>query len=201
MHMLSTTLLLQLNFVCCLVSTNFTESTRLRASPRRIIQAVGPWEGTNFGTKPKPVPFLRSHAGKKWQKNLRLRLSPPLLVFVTALHLLENCCFNKVQFHPTMTTFAFCGWKKPRLAQKKSQSWFNFCTLPHHLHGLIVQHENFLLSKSLQPTIIKYPHDDDDDDHLHVNSVACKWSKLWLGASKSGAWHLLLQSSSSSSSL
>ena len=133
-----------LNFSCtCLVQLCFFSSTLYvslfpqisqRASPRRIIQAVGPQEGTNFGTKPKPVPFLRSHAGKKWQKNLRLRLSPPLLVFVTALHLLENCCFNKVQFHPTMTTFAFCGWKKPKLAQKKSQSWFNLWKLPHHLH-------------------------------------------------------------------
>ena len=130
MHMLSTTLLLR---YLTLYVALFPQISQ-RASPRRIIQAVGPWEGTNFGTKPKPVPFLRSHAGKKWQKNLRLRLSPPLLVFVTALHLLENCCFNQVQFHPTMTTFAFCGWKKPKLAQKKSQSWFNFWKLPHHLH-------------------------------------------------------------------
>ena len=39
-----------------------------RASLRRIMQAAGPQERTNFGTKPKSVAFLWSDAGKSDRK-------------------------------------------------------------------------------------------------------------------------------------
>ena len=201
MHMLSTTLLLQ---YLTLYVALFPQISQ-RARPRRIIQAVGPQEGTNFGTKPKPVPFLRSHAGKSdrkiygwdfllhcwslWQPYIYLRIA-------------ASTKFNSTQ-----------QWEPLHFVDEKSPSWRrkslnlgsifeNFLTLTMLIVWLNCTTWEFTTFKVFTTNNHHYPHDDDDDDdHLHVNSVACKWSKLWLGASKSGAWHLLMLQLLSSSSL
>ena len=152
MQMHSTIVDLQFHFVCYPVSTNITEgkaeedNTSCGVHKREPILAQNLSRWLFFGQRLEKV--TEKSTGETFSA----------LVFVTSLHLLENGWYDgastKFNYIQQSKDLHFVDEKEPKMMQTNLQFQIFLIVTKCMLIVGLLKHENFLLSESLQPTII-----------------------------------------------